>query len=153
MRYFLKLVEAQNSNPPMVMQRLMALRQFILSEHTGLMLRSSQTDTPEMKQVDGAKQTALAMMQMVGGSAIETVMVHRIPVNASLDIAPVVTEVIGTYLLMLNARFGNSVTCGDETITMFTNEAWWVDASVGLHMTNKSPDDLVFMTFNIRIDA
>lgn len=105
-------------------------------------------DTDFMRNfVPQTKGTALGIMQMVGGSILGGVNLYLIGFKESAEIKA--TENFNQYLAFL--RGDASINGENETVQPAENELWWCRNSP-LQISNRSDDDLVLMSVEVRID-
>lgn len=103
----------------------------------------------------GAKQTALQIMGLVGGSELGRVLVTRL--GPGKRILPHADEGeyskrFDRYHVCLQSLPGNVFRCGDESISPETGDLIWFNNKVEHEITNNSKDDRVTLIVDIRID-
>lgn len=113
-------------------------------------------DTPAMSKVTGAKEEALNIMRVVGGTRLGRVLVTRLEPGKKIlphkDTEGDYAKYYTRYHLVLQGFPGSLFTCGDETVNMVTGDLWWFSASDEHSVVNNSRDDRVHMLIDVRID-
>lgn len=108
-------------------------------------------DTVAMQAIPAAKKAALTLMQLVDGSALQTVEVLRLDPGGKLDWEPD-TRGLSLYVIALHALSGALCSAGDETVNLRTGEFWWIDDRGPTQVANNSADDLILLNVNLDID-
>lgn len=149
MRYFYRLFEGVPNVP--LMNSIMGHHEIFGEAPQGgsvAVLRNG-ADLPAMAQLTSAKKFALTIMQLVDGTALGPVILHQIEANGSkelLDAMPDYTR----FIAVLHGDDGCSYLCEDESVPLRTGSAWRVGA--GGRAINRSGDDLILMTIDIKVD-
>ena len=90
-------------------------------------------DRPVMRQVRGAKELALNVMGLVGGSRLGRVVITRLApgdrITPHADTLGKYADYYSRYHVVLQGMPGSIFTCGDETVSMLSGEIYWFDAS------------------------
>lgn len=148
MRYFYRLVEGALVMPIMAS---LVRHPFWKSDSTRMLLRDDLDDLPELREIAGAKKTALLVMQSVDGTALGSVSVLRVPARGKAEL----TRADGAvrYLVALHSDHGVHLTAGDETVFLHSGEIWWTDLALAGEIANNSDDDCVHLLVDVRIDA
>lgn len=111
-------------------------------------------DRPAMAAL-GAKQMALQIMGLVGGSELGRVLVTRL--EPGKRILPHADEgeynaYFDRYHVCLQSLPGNVFRCGDEQITPLTGELWWFNNKREHEIINNSSDSRMTLIIDTRID-
>lgn len=113
-------------------------------------------DLPAMQALRGAKQMALGVMQLVGGSRLGRVVVTKLEPGKKIlphaDTKGAYASYYTRYHVVLLGLPGSLFTCGDETVSMLTGEVWYFDAKAEHSLANNSKDDRVHMLIDVRVD-
>lgn len=113
-------------------------------------------DRPAIRKLRGAKQTALDIMQLVGGSRLGRVVITRLApgdrIMPHADVKGAYSSYYTRYHVVLQGMQGSVFTCGDEAVNMLTGEVWWFNAAETHSVVNNSADDRVHLLVDTRID-
>lgn len=113
-------------------------------------------DSALMMTLPKAKQLALNVMQIVGGSRLGRVVVTKLEPGKKIlphaDLKGDYSKYYTRYHLVLLGLPGSLFTCGDETVNMRTGELWWADFKQEHSVSNNSGDDRVHFLVDVRID-
>lgn len=114
------------------------------------------TDRQEIKDLRGAKEMALQVMGLVGGSRLGRVVITRLAPGKQIlphaDTMGDYCKYYTRYHVVLQGLSGSMFGCGDEVVNMKTGEIWWFQASAEHWLKNNSADDRVHMLVDVRID-
>lgn len=111
-------------------------------------------DRPSMALL-GAKQTALQVMGLVGGSELGRVLVTRL--EPGKRILPHVdegaySERFDRYHVSLQSLPGNVFRCGDEQVSPETGDLYWFNNNIEHEIVNNSNDSRITLIIDVRID-
>lgn len=113
-------------------------------------------DLPSIKLLPRAKDMALTVMQIVGGTRLGRVVITKMEPGKKIlphaDVKGLYSKYYTRYHIALLGLPGSLFTCGDETVNMRTGELWWFDASEVHSVSNNSADDRVHLLVDVRID-
>lgn len=144
MRFFQKLAEGV-----VVMSISHALAREAKWENEEIHIRSKYEDNEQASKIKEAKNTAINIMSMLGGVSLGSINIRRLDTSTKRG-GQEVDDFFTRYYLILQSLPGATFTCGDETITVKTGELWWMKEPP--QIVNNSPDDLIYMTVDIRVD-
>ena len=120
----------------------------------GIDLETSDRDA--MKTIVGAKQMALSIMQLTGGSRLGRVIVSKLEPGKKIlphkDVVGDYSKYYTRYALVLQGLPGSIFCIEDEAVNMVTGELWWTDVHSMHEIINNSKDDRVHMLVDVRID-
>lgn len=113
-------------------------------------------DLPAMTTLRNARQIALGVMQLVGGTRLGRVVVTKLEPGKKIlphaDVRGAYASYYTRYHVVLLGLPGSLFTCGDETVSMLTGEVWWFSAKDEHSLANNSKDDRVHMLVDVRVD-
>lgn len=102
-----------------------------------------------------AKEMALGVMQLVGGSELGRVVITRLEpgkkIYAHCDEGKY-SERFDRYHICLQSLPGNVFRCGEEVISPVTGDLWWFDNTILHEITNNSADSRITCIVDVRID-
>jgi uncharacterized RmlC-like cupin family protein len=112
---------------------------------------SDAEDTAEMAKVAGGKSLALAILQLMDGTALGEVFLVRVPAKGS--VAPhMVENQFDRFYVGLSCPVGMKFSAGEETITFSTGDVWWTDTKVPHAAENTGDDEALFMAVHVRME-
>jgi len=110
------------------------------------------TDRDGAKEFPALKKLALAIMQMIDGTALgQTILLRAAPKtnmplgNSSINYS--------SYVMALHSDPRTLLMAGDETVMIKTGDIWWADMKQDAHLINNSDDDAIILLADVMVDS
>jgi hypothetical protein len=159
MRFFFRLVEGLPTiavmNALMCNQgRLTETSMVGVQELTVLEVSPSGllVDRDGAREFPALKKLALAVMQMIDGTALGRTLLLRASPKTNVPLGNASLYYSG-YVMALHADQRTLLMAGDETVMIKTGDIWWVDMKQDAHLINNSDDDAVVLLTDVMVNS
>lgn len=112
-------------------------------------------DRPAFALIGPAREMALDVMKIVGGTRLGRVVLTKLPPGGKIEPHAdegAYADYYTRYHVVLHGLPGSMFMCGDESTQMKTGELWWFDHAAQHSVKNNSVDDRIHLIVDIRID-
>jgi hypothetical protein len=150
MKYFYKVL--QNLSPQAVMVQLMKQEHRFDPAAQGfeLVIRQEGRDTENAAELPIAKQVARSIAHLVDGMGVNGISIWRLASRSKARLPP--RSFVGIQILLgLLSLEGASLLAGDESVPLFTGDAWHTESGEGAVVINNSSDDLFLMVVEVSL--
>ena len=157
MRYFYRLVEGLPTIAVMnaLLQNQTKLTDTSITGVQELVVRDSSlvaADRDGAKEFPALKKLALAIMQMIDGTALGRTLLLRAAPKTNVPLGNASLHYAG-YAMVLHADPRTLLMAGDETVMIKTGDIWWADMKQDAHLINNSDDDAVVLLADVMVDS
>jgi hypothetical protein len=159
MRYFYRLVEGLPTIGVMnaLLQNQSKLTDTSITGVQELVVRdintaSAAADRDGAKEFPALKKLALAIMQMIDGTALGRTLVLRAAPKTNVPLGNASLHYSG-YAMVLHADPRTLLMAGDETVMIKTGDIWWADMKQDAHLINNSDDDAIILLADVMVDS
>ena len=157
MRFFFRLVEGL---PTIAVMNVLLQNQTKLTDTSmvgvqELVVRDSNlvgADRDGAREFPALKKLALAIMQMIDGTALGRTLLLRASPKTNVPLGNASLHYSG-YAMALHAGPRTLLMAGDETVMIKTGDIWWVDMKQDAHLINNSDDDAVVLLTDVMVDS
>ena len=160
MRYFYRLVEGLPTIGVMnaLLQNQSKLTDTSITGVQELVVRDINPASALAADRDGAKEfpalkkLALAIMQMIDGTALGRTLLLRASPKTNVPLGNASLHYAG-YTMVLHADPRTLLMAGDETVMIKTGDIWWADMKQDAHLINNSDDDAIVLLADVMVDS